>query len=134
MQQQAQQIQMEFQQSQTNALNAQAAESQARAGKYGIETDLAPKEVEISKINALNKNLAVGNEDDKEFERRLRVAEVLLKEAELDNKKFEGEANRQSKKQEKELLSSLMEEPEAPPSGGPTGPRGPNVGPAPEAL
>ena len=134
MQQQAQQIQMEFQQSQTNALNAQAAESQARAGKYSIETDLAPKEVEISKINALNKNLAVGNEDDKEFERRLRVAEVLLKEAELDNKKFEGEANRQSKKQEKELLSSLMEEPAAPPSGGPTGPRGPNVGPAPEAL
>jgi hypothetical protein len=134
MQQQAQQIQMEFQQSQTNALNAQAAESQARAGKYGIETDLAPKEVEISKINALNKNLAVGNEDDKEFERRLRVAEVLLKEAELDNKKFEGEANRQSKKQEKELLSSLMEEPADPPSGGPTGPRGPNVGPAPEAL
>ena len=134
MQQQAQQIQMEFQQSQTNALNAQAAESQARAGKYGIETDLAPKEVEISKINALNKNLAVGNEDDKEFERRLKVAEVLLKEVELDNKKFEGEANRQSKKQEKELLSSLMEEPEAPPIGGPTGPRGPNVGPAPEAL
>jgi len=134
MQQQAQQIQMEFQQSQTNALNAQAAESQARAGKYGIETDLAPKEVEISKINALNKNLAVGNEDDKEFERRLRVAEVLLKEAELDNKKFEGEANRQSKKQEKELLSSLMEEPADPPSGGPTGPRGPNVGPASEAL
>ena len=134
MQQQAQQIQMEFQQSQTNALNAQAAESQARAGKYSIETNLAPKEVEISKINALNKNLAVGNEDDKEFERRLRVAEVLLKEAELDNKKFEGEANRQSKKQEKELLSSLMGEPAAPPSGGPTGPRGPNVGPAPEAL
>ena len=134
MQQQAQQIQMEFQQSQTNALNAQAAESQARAGKYGIETDLAPKEVEISKINALNKNLAVGDADDKEFERRLKVAEVLLKEAELDNKKFEGEANRQSKQQEKELLSSLMEEPAAPPSGGPTGPRGPNVGPAPEAL
>ena len=134
MQQQAQQIQMEFQQSQTNALNAQAAESQARAGKYGVETDLAPKEVEISKINALNKNLAVGDADDKEFERRLKVAEVLLKEAELDNKKFEGEANRQSKQQEKELLSSLMEEPAAPPSGGPTGPRGPNVGPAPEAL
>ena len=135
MQQQAQQAQMAFQQSQTNALNAQAAESQARAGKYGIETDLAPKEVEISKINALNKNLQVGTEDDKEFERRLKVADVLLKEAELDNKKFEGQANRESKAQEKELLSSLMEEePEQAPSGGPTGPRGPNVGPAPEAL
>ena len=135
MQQQAQQAQMAFQQSQTNALNAQAAESQARAGKYGIETDLAPKEVEISKINALNKNLQVGTEDDKEFERRLKVADVLLKEAELDNKKFEGQANREAKAQEKELLSSLMEEePELAPSGGPTGPRGPNVGPAPEAL
>jgi len=135
MQQQAQQAQMAFQQSQTNALNAQAAESQARAGKYGIETDLAPKEIEISKINALNKNLQVGTEDDKEFERRLKVADVLLKEAELDNKKFEGQANRESKAQEKELLSSLMEkEPEQAPSGGPTGPRGPNVGPAPEAM
>ena len=38
MAQMAQQAQMEFQQSQTAALMAQAAESQARASKYGVET------------------------------------------------------------------------------------------------
>ena len=92
----AQQAQMEFQKSQTNALNAQAMESQARAGKYSVDTDLAPKELEIDKINAITKNLKDGDEDEKEFERRLKVAEVLLKEAELEDKK-EIAKNRQAR-------------------------------------
>jgi hypothetical protein len=83
----AQQTQMQFQQSQTNALNAQAAESQARAGKLAVETQLAPKEVEIDKINALTRNLQLGDNDDKEFERRLKVANALLKESEIEGKR-----------------------------------------------
>jgi hypothetical protein len=44
-QQAAQQVQMEFQQSQTNALNGQAAESQARAQKIAAETKAIPVEL-----------------------------------------------------------------------------------------
>jgi hypothetical protein len=87
MQQMQMQTQMQFQQSQTSALNAQAAESQARAGKLAVETQLAPKEVEIDKINALTRNLQIGDNDDKEFERRLKVANALLKESEIEGKR-----------------------------------------------
>tara|TARA_B100000287_G_scaffold330996_1_gene315786 strand:- start:620 stop:2647 length:2028 start_codon:yes stop_codon:yes gene_type:complete len=81
-----QQAQMAFQQSQTNALNAQAAESQARAGKFSIETRLAPEELQLDKINAITRNLQAGTGDDKEFERRLKVADRLLKESEIEGK------------------------------------------------
>ena len=84
----AQQTQMQFQQSQTNALNAQAAESEARAGKLSVETQLAPQELQIDKINALTRNLQVGDSDDKEFERRLKVADSLLKESEIEGKRL----------------------------------------------
>ena len=83
----AQQAQMAFQQSQTSALNAQAAESQARAGKLSIETQLAPEELQVDKINAITRNLQAGDEDDKEFERRLKVANALLKESEIEGKR-----------------------------------------------
>src|SRR6056300_444418 len=49
----AQQAQLEFQQSQTAALNAQAQESQARAQKYMMDSQLAPQELEIDKIQAI---------------------------------------------------------------------------------
>ena len=86
MAQMAQQAQLEFQQSQTAALNAQAAESQARASKYSVEAQLAPQELEIDKIEAITRNLKEGDTDDKEFERRLKVAEMILKEKNLEAK------------------------------------------------
>ena len=81
-----QQAQIELQQSQTNALNGQAAESQARAQKLAIEAQLAPQELQIDVVNAVTRNLKEGNEDDKEFDRRLKVADRLLKESELKGK------------------------------------------------
>jgi len=81
---QAQQAQLEFQQSQTAALSAQAQESQARAQKYMVDAQLAPQELEIEKIEAITRNLREGDEDDKEFERRLKVAQTLLKEKEVN--------------------------------------------------
>jgi hypothetical protein len=137
MAQMAQQAQMEFQQSQTAALMAQAAESQARAGKYGIETQLAPQELEIDKISAITRNLQAGDQDDKEFERRLRIAEVALKETELTDKRSMAEANKKSGEKEQALFDSLMSDgPSSPPQAPsrPMGPRGPNVGPAPEVA
>ncbi len=80
----AQQAQIELQQSQTNALNGQAAESQARAGKLAVESQIAPQELQIDMINAITRNLKEGDQEDKEFERRLKVADRLLKERQME--------------------------------------------------
>jgi hypothetical protein len=80
----AQQVQLEFQQSQTNALNGQAAESQARASKITQETKAIPVELENDRIKAISTNLKAGTEDDKEFERRMKVTDKLLEERRLN--------------------------------------------------
>ena len=86
MQQQQQQLQMQFQQSQTAALAAQAKESESRATKLLAEAMAVPQELEIDKIEAITRNLREGDEDDREFERRMRVADALLKEKALQGK------------------------------------------------
>lgn len=80
----AQQVQLQFQQSQTNALNGQAMESQARAEKIAQETKAIPVELENDRIKAVATNLKAGNEDDKEFERRMKVTDKLLEERRLN--------------------------------------------------
>lgn len=80
----AQQVQLQFQQSQTNALNGQAAESQARAQKIVQETKAIPVELENDRIKAVATNLKAGTEDDKEFERRMKVTDKLLEERRLN--------------------------------------------------
>ena len=82
----AQQAQLQFQQSQTAALAGQAAESQARAQKIAVETQLAPQELRIDQIKAVTANLRAGDQEDKEFERRMKIAQTFLKEKEIDNK------------------------------------------------
>jgi hypothetical protein len=74
---------MAFQQSQTDALNGQAAESMARAEKIKAEAAAIPQELEIQKIKAVTSNLQVGTKDDKEFERRLKIADLKLKQKDL---------------------------------------------------
>jgi len=94
MQQQAQQLQMQFQQSQTQALSAQAQESQARAAKLAAEAAVVPQELEIDKINAITRNLKEGDAEDKGFERRMKVADTLLKEKQIEGKKNVNNATR----------------------------------------
>ena len=79
----AAQTQLEFQRSQANALNSQAQESSARAAKLEIETLVKPKEIEIDRLKAITTNLKVGTEDDKEFERRIKISDQLLKERDI---------------------------------------------------
>ena len=87
-QQQAAQAQQQaaiaFQQSQTNALNGQAQESQARAQKIVAETKAIPVELETNQIKAITTNLKAGTQDDREFERRMKVADSMLKEKKLN--------------------------------------------------
>ena len=105
MQQQMHQAQMDFQASQTAALKAQAQESMSRANKYAVEAQYVPMEMEIDKIEAVTRNLDKGSQDDKEFERRLKVAELTLKEKDL---KLKESAAKQSPKDSER--SSQMEE------------------------
>jgi len=84
--QESQQIQMELQRSQTAALAGQAAEGQARAQKLTVESKMAPLELEIDRIKAVTSNLREGTADDKEFERRMKIAETLIKEKEVEGK------------------------------------------------
>ena len=106
-----QQAQIAFQQSQTAALSAQAQESAARAVKLAVEADTVPKELQIDLINAVTKNLKEGVEEDKEFDRRLKVAETLLKEREIIGKE---NANQQRTRN--------TPEPNRPPPQAPMGP------------
>ena len=86
MAQAAQQAQLQFQQSQTALLASQAQESQARATKLSVEAEAVPQELEIDRINAVTRNLREGDAEDKEFERRMRVADTLLKKQQIEGK------------------------------------------------
>ncbi len=106
----AQQAQLQFQQAQTAALQGQAAESQARAVKYAVDAELAPEELEIDKIEAITRNLREGDEDDKEFERRMRIAEVALKEKNINNQARRGATSRANDTNRNEQLSGANQQ------------------------
>ena len=92
-QQAMQQAQMAFQQSQTAALQGQATESQARAQKLAAEAQAVPQELEIDRIKAITTNIKEGDADDKEFEKRLKISEQLLKERQVAVKEEQGKPN-----------------------------------------
>ena len=83
-QEETRQAELAFQASQTAALSSQAEESNARAVKLAAEAQAVPQEVEIARMKAITTNLQAGDGDDKEFERRMRVAEGVLKERTVD--------------------------------------------------
>ena len=83
--QQQQQLQMAAAQAQIGLVQAQAQESASRANKYAVEAELEPQVVQAKLAAALATNLQPGEEDDKEFERRAKVAELLLKEQDIQS-------------------------------------------------
>ena len=91
----AQQAQLAFQASQTAALQGQATEAQARAQKLMMEAQVIPQELEIDRIKAITTNLEVGDADDKEFERRIKMSKEMLKEREIAIKEREAVARPQ---------------------------------------
>ena len=78
------QLQASLIQAQTADLAANAQKKQAEAQQTLVETQLLPEEVKAKIIAALSTNLQAGDGDDKEFERRIKVAEILLKEKKID--------------------------------------------------
>lgn len=77
---------MALQDAQIAAVQAQANESNARAGKYAVEAKVEPEKLQISKMEAITRNLQSGGEEDQEFGRRLKLAELYLKEKALEAK------------------------------------------------
>ena len=86
------QAELAFQASQTAALSSQAEESKARAQKLMVEAQAIPQEMEIDRIKAITTNLKDGENDDREFERRLAVADRILKDKEI-TLKSQGQQN-----------------------------------------
>ena len=81
-QQQQQQMQMAVTQGQVQLLNAQAAESQARGQKYNVEAQVLPQEMSLKYADTDGD----GTADDKDFEKRIRMAELMLKERQIEGK------------------------------------------------
>jgi len=83
-QQQIQQAQMQLQLEQAQAtlatLQSQAAEAQSRIQQNNVETQLLPYEAETDRLKVLSTNLQSGDADEKDFQRRAKIAELLLKE------------------------------------------------------
>jgi hypothetical protein len=107
-----QQAQMAVLQGQVQLLQAQAAESQSRANKYNTETELAPTELTLKYSDQNNDGVA-----DKDFERRVKMAELLLKEQELRVKQT-NETEMAKARAEAELIRQLSA------AGGPKQPQG----------
>ena len=85
MQQMAAQAQMEQQQATTQSLQARAMRDQAEAQKTVVETQLLPEELKAKVISSLSTNIE-GENADKEFEKRAKIAELMLKEEDIKNK------------------------------------------------
>jgi hypothetical protein len=79
MEQQQIQLQMAKEQATAAALNAQAAEANARAQKYQVEASLEQYNAETDRIKAASTNIREGDADDREFEKRMKIAELSLK-------------------------------------------------------
>jgi len=104
LQQAQQQAQIQLLQAQIAELNARASESQAnaqesmaKAQKTMVETQLAPEELRAKVIQSVSTNL--DGTQQGEFERRAKVAELILKEREIKTKENIVEAQMQRKVQ-----------------------------------
>jgi hypothetical protein len=85
MQQMQQQLAMEAAQAQIAVNTTQAEQNRAEAQKLSVETQLMPQEVQAKVIAATTKNLPTGDESS-EFDKRVKIAELMIKEADIKNK------------------------------------------------
>lgn len=115
--QQQQQMQMAITQGQVQLLNAQAAESQSRAQKYNTEAQLMPQELSLKYTSEPE------DAEEKDFQRRLKLSEMMLKEQELQLKQDTRMEDTRAKA-EAELIRQLTE-------GGSNGGQPNPAGPAP---
>lgn len=111
MQQMQQQLALQSAQAQIAVNTTQAEQNRAEAQKLMTEAQLMPQEVQAKVIASTTKNLPAGNESA-EFDKRVKIAELMLKEEDIKNKgkivqmQMAEKAN-QSKKDE-DFLKSII--------------------------
>lgn len=81
---QQQQMQMAMLQAQISEMQAKAQRETAEAQKAAVEAQVAPELARAKVISALSTNLNEDNES-KDFERRVKLAEIALKEKDIDS-------------------------------------------------
>lgn len=87
MQQQQAMLQMQAVQAQIAVNESQAKQNEAEAVKTIVETQLKPKEVEAKLASMLTQNLPNNAQlASQEFDKRVKIAELMLKEADIKNK------------------------------------------------
>ena len=84
-QQVQQQLALQAAQAQIAVNTTQAEQNRAEATKLMTEAQLMPQEVQAKVIASTTKNLPQGNESN-EFDKRVKIAELMLKEADIKNK------------------------------------------------
>ena len=85
MKQAQEQLAMQAAQAQIAVSTTQAEQNRAEAQKLSVETQLMPQEVQAKVLASATKNLPSGNESN-EFDKRVKIAELMLKEADIKNK------------------------------------------------
>lgn len=81
------QLALQAAQAQIAVDTTQAEQNRAEATKLAIEAQLMPKEIEAKTMAAVTKNLPTSDDlASKEFDKRVKVAELMLKEADIKNK------------------------------------------------
>jgi len=85
MQEVQQQLALQAAQAQIAVSTTQAEQNRAEATKLMAEAQLMPQEVQAKVIASTTKNLPAGNESN-EFDKRVKIAELMLKEADIKNK------------------------------------------------
>jgi xanthine dehydrogenase iron-sulfur cluster and FAD-binding subunit A len=80
-----QQLAMQAAQAQIAVNTSQDEQNRAEAQKLSVETELMPQEMQAKIIASSTKNLPQGNESN-EFDKRVKIAELMLKEADIKNK------------------------------------------------
>ena len=110
-----QQLAMQAAQAQIAVNTTQAEQNRAEATKLMTEAQLMPQELQAKSMSAATKNLP--NQDDlasKEFDKRVRIAELMLKESDIQNKAKIVEMQMMDKKnqsaKDNEFLKSIVGE------------------------
>jgi hypothetical protein len=80
-----QQLALQAAQAQIAVQTTQAEQNRAEAAKLLTEAQLMPQEVQAKVIASTTKNLPTGQESS-EFDKRVKIAELMLKEADIKNK------------------------------------------------
>jgi hypothetical protein len=80
-----QQLALQAAQAQIAVQTTQAEQNRAEAAKLMTEAQLMPQEVQAKVIASTTKNLPAGQEAS-EFDKRVKIAELMLKEADIKNK------------------------------------------------